>query len=341
MYRIGPEFPCFIIAEVGVNHNGNIDLAFKLIDEAHRSGVDAVKFQTFTAENLVTRTAKMATYQKNNLGTEKSQFEMLKELELKMSDFSELKAYTEKKGLTFISTPFDIEAFDLLEAINLEVYKVGSGDLTNLPLIELIAKTGKPMIISTGMADMDEVMESAELIKSCGNTPVILHCTSNYPTADHEVNLQAMNSIAEYTGCIVGYSDHTTSLEIPAIAVAKGAKVIEKHLTLDKQMVGPDHKASIEPDELARMVKKIRWMETLIGSGVKQPSKSELETAIVARKSLIALTTIKKGEVIKEEQIGVKRPGTGLKPKYFKNFVGKIASRDLEPETLLTWEDIR
>ena len=338
--KIGSDQPCFIIAEVGVNHNGDLKLALELVDAAVKAGVDAVKFQTFTADSLVTRSAQMATYQKTNIGSETSQYEMLKELELQENDFLELKQYAERKGLIFISTPFDEQAFQLLENIDLELYKVGSGDLTNLPLIELIAKSQKQMIISTGMANMEEILEAVDVIKKHGGQPIILHCTSNYPTADEEVNLSAMQQIANATNCLVGYSDHTTSLDIPAYAVAMGAKVIEKHITLDKSMNGPDHKASIDPTELQVMVQKIRWIETVMGTGEKVPTSAELETALVARKSLIALQPIKKGDLITESHVGIKRPGSGLKPKYFQDVIGKKAVRDIELEDLLAWEDI-
>lgn len=337
---ISSEGPCFVIAEAGVNHNGDLHLAHQLIDAAYTAGADAVKFQTFTAENLVTKSATMAAYQQANTGYNKSQYEMLKSLELGQEDFLKLKTYTERKGLVFISTPFDDQAFELLESIQVKLYKVGSGDLTNLPFLVKIAQSGKPMIISTGMADMEEIHEAVNCIRNGGQQPVILHCTSNYPTADEEVNLSAMRQIQDETNCLVGYSDHTSSLEVPALAVAMGARVIEKHLTLSREMPGPDHMASVEPKAFRELINKIRWVETIMGSGVKMPAESEKDTALVARKSLVALEEIKAGELIGREKLGIKRPGSGVKPKYLEEFIGKIARRDIGADELITWEDV-
>lgn len=338
---IGNEAPCFVIAEAGVNHNGDIKLAFQLIDVAAAAGADAIKFQTFTAANLVTQKAGMADYQKANTGLDQSQYEMLKALELSQDDFAELKIYAEEKDMVFISTPFDDDAVTLLENIGVELYKVGSGDLTNLPLISKLAALQKPIILSTGMANMEEIHEAVSAVTAYGTEPIVLHCTSNYPTSDDEVNLSAMNQIKRQTNCIVGYSDHTISIDIPALAVASGAKVIEKHITLDKAMAGPDHKASIEPIELESLIKKIRWVEKIMGDGAKTPTRSEALTALVARKSLVAGKEIKKGEVLTAGHLAIKRPGSGLKPKYYQDFIGKKATRDIGTEEILTWEDIQ
>lgn len=331
---------CFIIAEAGVNHNGDINIAKKLVDKAKEAGVDAIKFQTFRAENLVTKEAPKAEYQKETTG-DGSQFEMLKKLELSLEDHITLKRYCEEKGIMFISTPFDFESVDLLEKTDVSLYKVSSGDLTNLPLLSYIANKNKPIILSTGMANLGEVEEAVETISKAGNDRIILlHCTSNYPTAYEDVNLRAMLTMKEAFKLPVGYSDHTIGIEIPIAAVALGAKVIEKHFTLDRNMKGPDHRASIEPDELKIMVRSIRNIELAMGDGIKRCNKSEENIRKVARKSIVAGRDISKDEVITINNISFKRPEFGLKPKYVDLVVGKKARRNIKVNEFITFNDV-
>lgn len=331
---------CFIIAEAGVNHNGDINIAKKLVDKAKEAGVDAIKFQTFRAENLVTKEAPKAEYQKETTG-DGSQFEMLKKLALSLEDHIILKKYCEEKGIMFISTPFDYESVDLLEKTDVSLYKVSSGDLTNLPLLSYIANKNKPIILSTGMANLGEVEEAVETISKAGNDRIILlHCTSNYPTAYEDVNLRAMLTMKEAFKLPVGYSDHTIGIEIPIAAVALGAKVIEKHFTLDRNMKGPDHRASIEPDELKIMVRSIRNIELAMGDGIKRCNKSEENIRKVARKSIVAGRDISKDEVITINNISFKRPEFGLKPKYVDLVVGKKARRNIKVNEFITFNDV-
>ncbi len=332
---------CFIIAEAGVNHNGNINLAKKLVDKACEAGVDAIKFQTFKAENLVTKEAPKAEYQKNTTGNG-SQFEMLKKLELSFEDHISLKNYCTEKGIIFISTPFDFESVDLLEKIDVPIYKVSSGDLTNLPLLKYIANKNKPIILSTGMANLGEVEEAVEAIYKIGNKNLILlHCTSNYPTAYEDVNLRAMVTMKEAFKLPIGYSDHTIGIEVPIAAVTLGAKVIEKHFTLDKAMDGPDHRASLEPDKLKMMVDGIRNIEKAMGDGIKSCNRSEENTKSVARKSIVASRDIKKEEIITINDISFKRPEGGLRPKYLDLIIGKSATRDIYENEFIIFSDIK
>jgi len=331
---------CFIIAEAGVNHNGDINIAKKLVDKAKEAGVDAIKFQTFRAENLVTKEAPKAEYQKETTG-DGSQFEMLKKLELSLEDHIILKKYCEEKGIMFISTPFDYESVDLLEKTDVLLYKVSSGDLTNLPLLSYIANKNKPIILSTGMANLGEVEEAVETIFKTGNNKlVLLHCTSNYPTAYEDVNLRAMLTMKEAFKLPVGYSDHTIGIEIPIAAVALGAKVIEKHFTLDRNMKGPDHRASIEPDELKIMVRSIRNIELAMGDGIKRCNKSEEKSKFVSRKSIVAKHDIKKGQVITQDLIVYKRPASGLPPKFVKYILGKKARAEIRKDEVIDFEKV-
>lgn len=341
-HYIGPGQPVFIIAEAGVNHNGDPDLARFLVQAAAESGVDAVKFQTFKAENLVTESAKMAGYQVDNIGEETSQLEMLKKLELQYELHAELKQYAESLGLVFLSTPFDEEAIDFLKDLGLEAFKAGSGDLTNLPYLQKMARQGLPVIISTGMATLEESREAVDAIAETGNDQlIVLHCTTNYPCPPEEVNLAAMNTLQRELNCMVGYSDHTLGIEIPCLAVAAGARVIEKHFTLDKTMEGPDHKASLEPAELAEMVREIRRLEGIMGSGVKVPNPSELPIKQVARKSVVAKVDIPEGTVITTEMLVAKRPGNGLPPKLLLTIPGKVSTRLIQQDELLESNDFK
>lgn len=338
---VASETSCFIIAEAGVNHNGDINIAKKLVDYAFEAGVDAIKFQTFKAENLVTKNALKANYQKQTTGNG-NQYEMLKKLELSYDDHLILKKYCDEKGIIFISTPFDFESVDLLVKLDIPLYKISSGDLTNLPLVNYIAKLNKPMIISTGMADLGEVEDAVEAIKETGNNKIsLLHCTSNYPTDYGDVNLNAMITLKNAFKLPIGYSDHTAGIEVPVAAVAMGAKIIEKHFTLDKSMEGPDHKASLNPEELKQMVISIRNVEKAFGNGIKRCTESEQNTKKVARKSIVASVNIKKGEIISYSNITVKRPENGISPKFIDEFIGKIAREDINVDDFITFSNTK
>lgn len=332
---------CFVIAEAGVNHNGNLETAKKLIDAACNAKVDAIKFQSFKAENLVTKDAEKAEYQKKSTGNG-SQYEMLKKLELSYQDHVILKKYCEEKGITFISTPFDFESVDLLEELDIPLYKISSGDLTNIPLLKYVAKLNKPMIVSTGMANLGEVEKAAHEIKAVGNNDItLLHCTSNYPTEYRDVNLNAMVTLKNAFKLPVGYSDHTLGIEIPIAAVTLGAQVIEKHFTLNKNMEGPDHKASLEPKELRTMVNNIRNIEMAFGNGVKTCTINEEDTRNVVRKSIVASKKIKAGESISYENIDFRRPGIGISPLLVNEVIGKIAINDIDMNEFITFNAIK
>ncbi len=325
----------YIIAEAGVNHNGSFELACKLVDAAKAAGVDCIKFQTFKANKLVSHTAQKAEYQKANTG-ESSQQDMLKKLELSYDEFLALKAYCDRVGISFLSTPFDLESIAFLDSIQMPFWKIPSGEVTNLPYLLAIARTGKPVVMSTGMCDLEEIGAALSALRENGTKEIkLLHCNTEYPTPYEDVNLMAMRTIRERFGCEVGYSDHTRGIEIPIAAVAMGATVIEKHFTLDRNMDGPDHKASLEPDELARMVDSIRNVEKAIGNGEKTPSPSEKKNISVARKSIVARTEIKAGDVFTAENITVKRPGTGISPMKWFDILGTRAVRDFEEDELI------
>ena len=338
---IGPGQPCYIIAEAGVNHNGDVQRALALIAEAAKAGADAVKFQTFSAENLVTRTAKMAGYQVKNTGEEKSQFDMLKALELPLSAYPELQSYAGSLGIDFLSTPFDETAVDFLGKLDVPLFKVGSGDMNNHPYLRKIAVWKRPVILSTGMADLDEVLESVSVLRNAGlNEIIVLQCTTNYPAQNHEINLRAMQTLHQQTGCITGFSDHTESILAAIVSVALGASVLEKHFTLDKNLPGPDHKASLEPGELKRMITQIREAETMLGDGIKKPNPSEISIREVARKSIVSARNIPAGKIITSEDIICKRPGNGIQPREWEKIIGKTAKEAIEEDCLLSWDDI-
>lgn len=327
----------FIIAEAGVNHNGSIELAKKLIEKGAEAGVDAVKFQSFKANKLVTVNAEKADYQVANIGkNDENQYVMLKKLELDYDKHQELMDYAKSKGVMFLSSAFDLESIDLLVDLDLSVFKIPSGEITNLPYLRKIAQTNKPVILSTGMATLGEIEAALEVLKNNGTTDVtILHCNTEYPTPMSDVNLTAMNTMKDAFKVKVGYSDHTLGIEIPIAAVALGALVIEKHFTLDKTMEGPDHKASLEPDELKQMVKSIRNIEEALGNGVKTPTESERKNKVVARKSIVAKTTICFGEMLSEENLDIKRPGTGISPMLWNEIIGSKATKDYQTDELI------
>lgn len=331
---IGDKHPCFIIAEAGVNHNGDVGLAKKLVDAAKEAGADAVKFQTFKAEDVVTKEAAMAEYQERNIGKIGTQLEMIKKFELKYADFAELKNYCDKKRIIFLSTPHSEGAADFLEPLVL-AYKIGSGDLTNLPFLKKIALKKKPIILSTGMATLKEVREAIDAIAKTNKKIVILHCTTEYPCPLKAVNLRAMLTIKKEFNLPVGYSDHTDNIFVPVMAVAMGARVLEKHITLDKNMPGPDHKASFNPDEFKKMTDEIRVAEEILGDGIKKITESEKNIKKFIRKSIVARKDIFKGTTIKEDMLIIKRPGMGIEPKYFYKIIGKKAKKNIKKDQLL------
>ncbi len=339
--KISEDSPVFIIAEAGVNHNGRLDLALKLVDAAKEAGADAVKFQTFKAEGVMTENVPMAEYQKKNTGKTESMLDMVRKFELKYEDFRKINKYCDRKKIMFLSTPHSgSESVDFLHSLKVPAFKFGSGDLNNLPVLRYAAKFKKPMILGTGMADMAEVKEAINCAKKAGNDKIIvLHCTTNYPCPVEEVNLRAMQTMMRDLDVLVGYSDHTLGIQVPIMAATLGACVIEKHFTLDKNLAGPDHKASLEPGELKEMVGAVRNVEKILGSSIKKPMKSEKEIAKVARKSIVTLNHIKKGEIFSPENIGIKRPGIGIEPKFFDKILGKKAKKDLQKDALVRWED--
>lgn len=323
-----------IIAEAGVNHNGKMDIAKRLIDAAADAGVDYVKFQTFKTENLVSFNAPTAEYQKAAT-QETSQYAMLKRLELNEQQHIELIEYCNKKGVKFLSTAFDMDSIDLLESLNLDLWKIPSGEITNYPYLARIAATGKPIIMSTGMCDTSDINNALDALIENGATNesiTLLHCNTQYPTPYEDVNLLAMNTIKSDYGLATGYSDHTQGIEIPVAAVALGACVIEKHFTLDRNMEGPDHKASLEPAELKKMVEAIRIVEQALGSTSKTVSPSEAQNKSIARKSIVAKRNIHKGETLTEDNITVKRPGNGISPMKWREVIGTPATRDFAPD---------
>ena len=329
----------FIIAEIGVNHNGDVNLAKKMIKSASECGVDAVKFQTFKSEDLVTEKAKTADYQQKNTN-ENSQLEMLKKLELSFDDFKELKDYASKYEVMFISSPFDINSVDLLEKLDVALYKLGSGELTNFELIDYVQKTGKPIILSTGMATLDEIRETYDFIENKDNL-IILHCITGYPTEFSEANLNFIKTLKSEFEVQIGFSYYCPGIELPIAAVALGACVVEKHFTLDKTMDGPDHKASLNPDEFKAMVDAIRNVEVAMGDGVRKFSQNELEIKKVARKSIVLNQDVPEGTVLKRDMLSIKRPGTGIPPKFIDKIVGKTVVNDLKSQTIIKWENLK
>lgn len=338
-FKIGPSHPCFVIAEAGVNHNGKLETAFQLVDAAVRVNADAVKFQTFVSEQVISAAAPKAAYQRETTGKAESQLEMVKKLEFPPHVFAEIKKYCESAGILFLSTPFEESSADLLESLDVLAFKVPSGEITNFPFLEHVARKGRPMIVSTGMSDLDEVRAAVEVIRSCGNSQIILlHCVSSYPASPDNVNLRSMHTLAQEFSVPVGFSDHTMGIEIALAAVALGATVIEKHLTLDRTMQGPDHRASLEPDEFAALVRGVRLVERALGDGRKAPTADELDTAAVARKSLVSSRALAKGTILTADAVAIRRPGTGLAPALRSRVIGRRLNRDVEPGEILSWE---
>lgn len=330
----------FIIAEAGVNHNGSLDRAIALVEAAAQAGANGVKFQTFRAKNLVTPDAAKANYQKNLTGEDRSQYQMLKDLELLPEDFSKLVACCDANGIEFLSTPFDLPSVDVLAGLKMSKWKLPSGEITNLPYLRKVGALACDVILSTGMSDLGEIAQALEVLEVAGterSSITVLHCNTEYPTPMCDVNLSAMNTIREVFPGLkgVGFSDHTLGIEVPIAACAIGATVIEKHFTLDRSLPGPDHRASLEPDELTAMVQSIRNIELAFGNGIKEPSPSESKNIRIVRKSIVAATPIRVGELFSETNLTAKRPGTGLSPMRWDDFVGKQADRDYDADELI------
>jgi len=336
---IGQDQPCFIIAEAGVNHNGDLALARQLVDVAAQAGADAVKFQTFKAEKVISPAASKAAYQVETTGAGESQLEMVKRLELPFEAFRELFAYCQSKNILFLSTPFDQESADFLDELGVAAFKIPSGEITNLPFLAHVARKGKPMIVSTGMSYLGEVETAVRTIVDAGNLNIVLlHCVSNYPADPADANLRAMHTLSLVFGVPAGFSDHTLGLQVPLAAVALGACIIEKHFTLDRTLPGPDHRASLEPDQLGALVQGIRTVEAALGHGRKEPAASEANTAAVARRSLVASRDIPVGTVLTKEHIAIQRPGNGLPPAWLPHLLGRTARAAISAGTLITLE---
>jgi N-acetylneuraminate synthase len=332
----------FIIAEAGVNHNGKMELAYKLVDAAKEAGVDAVKFQIFKSEKLISKSTKMADYQKENLKENISQLDMVKKLELSYEDFIKINEYCKEKGIMFMATPFDNDSLDfLVDTLKVDVLKIGSGDLNNYPFLEKVALKNKEIILSTGMSNLSDIESALDFISQYTDKEVkVLHCTTNYPCPMDEVNLKAMNTIKDAFQVAVGYSDHTLGIEVPIAAVALGAEIIEKHFTLDKTMEGPDHVASLEPDELKEMTRTIRNIERALGSGIKKPNKSEVKIQSIVKRKIVLAKDVEINHVLTENDLEYKRCENGIESKYYKNIIGKKVKRKIDADSPLMWEDI-
>ena len=331
--------PVFIIAEAGVNHNGEIKYAKQLIEVAAEAGANAVKFQTFKAESLVSKNAPKAAYQQQTTTADESQFAMIKRLELDIETHRQLIQHCQQCNIMFLSSPFDLDSIKMLDELDLKIFKIPSGEITNLPYLRDIGRRGKPVILSTGMSDISEIEAAIKVLYSAGlekNNLTILHCNTEYPTPMIDVNLRAMQTLATHFDVNVGYSDHTLGIEIPIAAVALGAKVIEKHITLDKTMPGPDHRASLEPDELKKMVDAIRNLEQALGRRIKIPTPSEIKNRPIARKSIVACKSIKKGETLTKENLTTKRPGIGISPMEWDRVINTSAVKSFETDEVIT-----
>ena len=331
----------FIIAEAGVNHNGSVEMALQLVDAAKASGADAVKFQSFRADLLATASAHKAAYQERLVAASETQYQMLQRLQLDAEAHMRIMQHSNKIGIEFLSSPFDLESADLLETMNLRVFKIPSGEITNIPFLKHLARKGKPLILSTGMSTLGEVEHAVQVIRSSGSVPLtLLHCVTEYPTPFEQVNLRAMQTLKQAFGLPVGYSDHTPGIEIAVAAVALGAVVIEKHFTLDRSLPGPDHAASLEPDELKGMVDAIRHVEHALGNGIKAPAACELPNISVARKSIVALRALPAGHKLCEQDLGIKRPGNGLAPRMLEEVIGRTLRIPIEKDGLIRWDQL-
>lgn len=344
--RIGQKFlgegePCFIIAEAGVNHNGDVRLAKKLVDAAKEAKADAVKFQAFKAEKIATRSAEKAEYQTKNTRRKESQLMMLKRLELRDEDFRELHDYAKKKNIIFLSSAFDRESVDLLNGLGVPAFKIASGELTNYPLLKYTAEKRKPIVLSTGMSTLDEIGNALKVIKENGTDDIVLlHCVTSYPAKIEDTNLKVMETLRRKFMLPVGFSDHTLGITIPMAAVALGAVLIEKHFTLDRDLPGPDHKSSLEPNELKQMITAIRDVEKALGDGIRRLTENEKRIREIARRSIVARMKIRKGSILREDMLDFKRPGTGLEPGDLNKVVGKRAKKDIEADELISFEKL-
>ena len=329
----------YIIAEAGVNHNGRLDLALQLCDAAKEAGVDAIKFQTWKTELIISKNTEMADYQKKNLGNDDSQYDMLKKLELSYDNFRLIKDYCDNIGIQFLSTADETESLDFLCELGMPLIKLGSGEITNIPYLRYCAKKNMPLIISTGMCNLSDVATAFDVLTEAGAKDItLLHCTTNYPCPKDEVNLRAMQTMKDAFKCKVGYSDHTMGTEIPIAAVAMGAEIIEKHFTLDRNMEGPDHKASLEPQELKYMVDCIRNIEVALGDGIKRPNVSEVKISKVVLKSIVAKSPVKKGDTLTPDNLAIKRAGSGIPATYWDIIIGTKALRDFDIDEPITIE---
>jgi N,N'-diacetyllegionaminate synthase len=336
--RIGGDAPAFVVAEAGVNHNGDVAVALALVDAAAECGADAVKFQTFRTDALVSRAAPKAGYQVETTGGGESQRDMLARLELTLDDFARVQERCAKRGVVFFSAPFDEASADALERLSAPIFKIPSGEITNAPLLRHVAAKRRPMIVSTGMSTLAEVDEALATIRASGDPPIaLLQCVSAYPAPPWEMNLRAIDTLRERFGVPVGLSDHTLGLEVALAAVARGAAIVEKHLTLDKTMAGPDHRASLDPVEMAALVRGIRTVESALGDGDKRPAPSELDTRRVARKSLVAARALRAGERLTAGAVAIKRPGTGIAPGDLERALGRRLRRDVAADEVLEW----
>jgi N-acetylneuraminate synthase/N,N'-diacetyllegionaminate synthase len=338
---IGEGKPCFIVAEAGVNHNGDIHLAKELIDAAKNAGADAVKFQAFKAEKIATIYAEKADYQTRNAGKDKSQLAMLKKLELDEKDIRELYNYAQKNNIVFLSSAFDRESIDLLNDLGVSAFKIASGEITNLPLLKYVAKKKKPIILSTGMSTLDEIEQAVKVIRENGTKDIVLlHCVTSYPARKEDVNLRAIETLRRKFKLPAGFSDHTLGVTIPIAAAALGAVLIEKHFTLDKSLPGPDHKASLEPNELTEMVTAIRDVEKALGNGVRRLTEEEREIRKKVRRSIVAKEEILEGTIITESMLDFKRPGTGIEPKHLDRVIGRRTKKDIMPDELIAFKNL-
>ncbi len=343
-YEVGENNNCFIIAEAGVNHNGSVEMALDLIRAAKKIGVDCIKFQTFKAESVITKNAPKAKYQLKVTDTKESQFEMLKKLELSDDDYTEILAECERVGITFLSTPYNEQDADFLNRLNVPAFKIASGQIVELAFLEHVAKFGKPIILSTGMATLAEVFDAVNTIRFAGNNQIaVLQCTTNYPSQNEDANIKAMLSMGQALDTIYGYSDHIEENYACYAAVALGAKIIEKHFTLDRNLPGPDHKASLNVDQFSELIEGIRKTETALGSAVKKPSQKEIENTEGMRRSIVLKSFLKKGELIREDNVAFKRPATGISPKRKNEIIGKKAAKDIDQdvplkEGMISWD---
>jgi N,N'-diacetyllegionaminate synthase len=337
---VGEGYSTFIIAEAGVNHNGSLKLAKTLIYTAKESGADAVKFQTFKTEDLVTKNAEKTEYQKKST-TENSQYEMIKKLELSKNDFRELAKYADKNDIIFLSSPFDLGSVDLLDEIGIPAFKLGSGEITNFSLLEHVATKGRPVILSTGMATMNEIGEAVKLFNDNANDLILMHCVTSYPAKIEDINLKVIETLRSTFKLPVGFSDHTLEIQMPQAAVALGSCIIEKHFTIDKNLDGPDHKASLEPNEFTEMVESIRNVEKCLGNGKKRLTKEEIEIKKIVRKSIVAKYDIRRGTILNKDMLDIKRPGTGIKPKYIHQLIGKELNENVKKDSLIKWDQMK